>query len=124
MERQVSENDEISSKPNCVVQYNKYMKGVYCADQYLSYYSIVRKPVKSSKKAVLFLLNCALFNSFLMSKTLNKGTRVQKYKKFLHEVTRNRITEQGDVTDSSSDEDNAVPSQKRPTPRTFRGCTR
>jgi hypothetical protein len=77
------------SKPNCVVQYNKYMKGVHLADQHLSYYSIVRQTVKWSKKVVLFVLNCALFNSFLMYKTLNKGRREQKYKKFLHEVARN-----------------------------------
>jgi hypothetical protein len=81
-------NEEMS-KPNCVVQYNKYMKGVDHADQYLSYYSTVRKKVKWSKKVVLFLLNCALFNSFLMYKTLNKGATEQKYKKFLHEVARN-----------------------------------
>jgi hypothetical protein len=48
------------------------MKGVDYADQYLSYYSIVRKTVKWSKKVVLFLLNCVLFNSFLIYKTLNK----------------------------------------------------
>ena len=84
-------NEEIS-KPNRVVQY-KYMKGVDHADQYLSYHSIVRKTVKWSKNVVLFILNRALFNSFLMYKTLNKGTREQKYKKFLHKVTRNWIME-------------------------------
>jgi hypothetical protein len=93
------------------------MKGVDHADQYLSYYSIVRKTVKWSKKVVLFILNCALFNSFLMYKTLNKGTREQKYKKFLHKVTRNWTMERGGVVDSSSDKDKAVPSEKRPTPR-------
>jgi hypothetical protein len=61
--------------------------------------------VKWSKKVVLFLLNCVLFNSFLKYKTLNKGTREQKYKKFLHKLTRDWIVEQGDVADSSSDED-------------------
>jgi hypothetical protein len=50
-----------------------------------------------------------------MYKTLNKETREQNYKKFLHEVTRNWIMEQGDVADSSTDEDNVVPSEKRPT---------
>jgi hypothetical protein len=109
-------NEQIS-KPNCVVQHKKYMKGVDHADQYLSYYSIVRKTVKWPQMVVLFLLNCALFNSFLMYKTLNKGTREQKYKKFLHEVAQNWIMERGDVVDSSSDEENAVPSEKRPTPR-------
>jgi hypothetical protein len=70
-------NDEIC-KPNCVVQYNKYMKGVDHVDQYLSYYSIVRQRVKWSKKVVLFLLNCTSVNSFLMYKTLNKGTKIQE----------------------------------------------
>jgi hypothetical protein len=69
------------------------------------------------KKAVLFLLNCALFNSFLIYKTLNKGLKEQKYKKLLHEVARNWITERGDMADSNSDDDNAVLSEKKPTPR-------
>jgi hypothetical protein len=65
------------NKPNCIVQYSKYMKGVDHADQYLSYYSVDRKTVKWSKKVVLFLLNCTLFNSILVYKTLNKGTKIQ-----------------------------------------------
>jgi hypothetical protein len=69
------------------------------------------------KKVVLFLLNCALFNSFLTYKTVNKGLKEQKYKKFLHEVARNWITERGDMADSNSDDDNALPSEKKPTPR-------
>ena len=40
-------------KPYAVVQYNKFMKGVDKADQYLSYYSILRKSVKWSKKVAL-----------------------------------------------------------------------
>jgi len=40
-------------KPYVVVQYNKFMKGVDRADQYLSYYSVLRKTVKWSKKVVL-----------------------------------------------------------------------
>jgi hypothetical protein len=52
-------------KPYAVVQYNKFMKGVDKSDQYLSYYSILRKTVKWSRKVVLYLLNCALFNAFL-----------------------------------------------------------
>ena len=63
--------NEDTSKPNYVVQY-KYIKGVDHAGQYFSYYSIVRKTVKWSKNVVLFLLNCALFNLFLMYKALNK----------------------------------------------------
>jgi response regulator RpfG family c-di-GMP phosphodiesterase len=73
------------SKLNCVVQY-KYIRGVDHAEHYLNYCSTVRKTVTLSKTVVLFLLNCALFNMCLMYKTLNKGTREQKYKNFLHEV--------------------------------------
>ena len=50
-------------KPSTVIHYNKFMKDR--ADQYLSCYSVLRKTVKWSKKVVLYLLNCALFNAFL-----------------------------------------------------------
>jgi len=33
-------------KPYAVVQYNKFMKGVDRADQYLSFYSVLRKTAK------------------------------------------------------------------------------
>jgi len=42
-------NTEIK-KPYAVGQYNKFIKGVDRADQYLSYYSVVKKTVKGSKK--------------------------------------------------------------------------
>jgi len=58
-------------KPYAVVQYNKFMKGVHTADQYLSYYSVLKKTVKWSKKVVLYLLNCVLFNTFFVYSTLN-----------------------------------------------------
>ena len=59
------------------------MKGIDRANQYLSYYSVLRKTVKWSKKAVLYLLNCALFNEFFVLRTLNTNKKV-KYKNFLH----------------------------------------
>jgi hypothetical protein len=37
-------------KPYAVVQYSKFMKGIDRADQYCSYYSILRKTVKWSKR--------------------------------------------------------------------------
>ena len=50
-------NEEIR-KPNCVVQYNEYMKGVNRTDQYLSYYSFVRQTAKWSKKVVVSTKLC------------------------------------------------------------------
>jgi hypothetical protein len=62
-------------KPYTVLQYNRFMKGIAKADQYLSYYSTLRKTVQWSKKAVLLLLNCALFNVFFVYRTLNTKTK-------------------------------------------------
>jgi len=73
-------------KPYAVVQYNKSIKGVNRADQYLTYYSVLKKTVKWSKKVVLYLLNCVLFNAFFVYRTLN--TNKVKYKNFLPEVGR------------------------------------
>jgi len=56
-------------KPYAVIQYNEFLKGVNRADQYLNYYSVLRKCVKWSKKVVLYLLNCAHFNAFFVYRT-------------------------------------------------------
>jgi len=73
-------------KPYVVVQYNKFIKGVDRVDQYLTYYSVLKKTVKWSKKVVLYLLNCVLFSEFFVYRTLN--TNKVKYKNFLHELGR------------------------------------
>jgi hypothetical protein len=49
------------------------MKGVDRAYKYLAYYSLLRKTVKWTKKGALWLINGALFNSFLVYKNLNPG---------------------------------------------------
>jgi ABC-type sugar transport system permease subunit len=69
-------------KPYAVVQYNKFTKGIGRADQYLSFYSVLRNTVKWSIKVVLCQLNCALFNAFFVYRTLNK--QKIKHKNFLH----------------------------------------
>jgi hypothetical protein len=51
-------------KPYAVVQYSKFMKVIDRSGQYLSFYSVLRKTVQWPKQAVLYLLNCALFNAF------------------------------------------------------------
>jgi hypothetical protein len=75
--------------PCVIVQYNKFMKGVDRADQYLSYYSVLRKCVKLSKKVVLYMLSCALFIAFCVYRT--PTNRKVRYKNFQHEVTRSWI---------------------------------
>jgi len=58
-------------KPYAIGQYNKFIKGTDRADQYLCYYSVLKKTVKWSKKVVLYLLNCVLFSIFFVYRTLN-----------------------------------------------------
>lgn len=79
-------------KPICVIDYNKYMKGVDRADQYLSYYSIVRRTKKWTKRTVMFLINGALFNAFRVFQSLNPNSK-KSYKYFLHEVAKEWISD-------------------------------
>ena len=76
-------------KPYAVFQYNKFIKDVDRADQHLSYYSVLKKTVKWSKKVVLCLLNCALQCIFCVQDPNYKV----KYKNFLHEEGRFCISE-------------------------------
>lgn len=88
-------------KPESVIEYNKFMKGVDRADQYLSYYSILRKTRKWTKRTAMYLLNCALFNSFRVHNLYNNTS--MGYKKFLLEVSRKLITD--DVPAESIDDE-------------------
>jgi len=94
-------NREIK-KPYAVVQYNKFIKDVDRADPYLSYYSVLKKTVKWSKKVVLYLLNCVLFSAFFVYRTLN--TNKVKYKNFMQEVGRSCILEVQNRSESSSED--------------------
>jgi hypothetical protein len=38
--------DEVMEKVICIVEYNKYVKGIDKAEQYLAYYSTLRKAKK------------------------------------------------------------------------------
>jgi hypothetical protein len=55
-------------KSYAVVQYSKFIKDVDRSDHYFSYYSVLKKTVKS-KKVVLYLLKCVLFNALYVYRT-------------------------------------------------------
>ncbi|XP_025162453.1 piggyBac transposable element-derived protein 4-like [Harpegnathos saltator] len=74
-------------KPESVLDYNKYMKGVDRADQYLSYYPIYRKTVKWSKKVCMYLFNCALFNAFRTCQYFNTEHKSLRFHDFLLKVS-------------------------------------
>jgi hypothetical protein len=86
-------------KPICISQYITFMKGVDRADHYLDSYSLPRKTVKWTKKVALWLINCALFNSYSAHKILNPGTNLQ-YKEFLMLVAQAWSTDQMAAADT------------------------
>jgi hypothetical protein len=79
------------------------MEGADRANQYLAYYSLQRKTVKWTKFAS-WLINCALFNSFSVHKTLNPAINLQ-YKEFLMQVAKAWSTDQMAAADLESDTD-------------------
>ena len=83
------------------------MKGVDRADQYLSYYSLLRKTAKWPKKVAFWLTNCALFNSFRIYKKLNPTSKM-RYKEFLLQVAKDWATDKVE-TDTRSTPRNINP---------------
>ena len=61
-------------KPYAVIQYNKFIKSVDRADQYLIYYSVLKKTVKWSKKkdGTISAKLCALERIFCVQDTKYK----------------------------------------------------
>ncbi|XP_012277177.1 piggyBac transposable element-derived protein 4 [Orussus abietinus] len=78
-------------KPECIMKYNQHMKGVHQADQYLSYYSFLRKSIKWTKKVFMFLLHCTFFNSFILYRKLNPHTNIT-FSKFLQTLAEEWIS--------------------------------
>jgi hypothetical protein len=99
----------VIKKPHAVVQYNKFMKGIDRADQYLSYYSVLRKTVKWSEKVVMYV--CALQCIFYVQDT--KYNKKVKYKNFLHQVGRSWISEVPNQSKSGSD-NSQLPEKQTP----------
>jgi hypothetical protein len=86
-----------------------FMKGVDRANQYLAYYSLLRKIVKWTKKEVaLWPINCALFNSFLVYKNVNPESTL-KYKEFLVQVAKAWATDEIQAAQTQSDADSVCP---------------
>jgi hypothetical protein len=97
-------------KPECIMKYNQQMKGVDLADQYLSYYSFLRKSIKWTKKVFMFLLHCTLFNSFILYRKLNPHTNIT-FSKFLQTLAEEWIasaTEHHDPENLPSSSSKAV----------------
>jgi hypothetical protein len=72
-------------KPCCVLQRNVFIDGLDRADQYLNYYSILRKTVKCMKMMIFFVIY-ALLNAFFVYKIQNKNHNINKISALATEV--------------------------------------
>jgi hypothetical protein len=95
--------------------YNMFMKGVDRADQYLAYYSLPRKTIKWTKKVALWLINCAIFNSFLVFKNLNPHSKL-RYKAFLLNVAKAWATDEAVASEPAEDTDGTRAGPSTPVP--------
>jgi hypothetical protein len=103
-------------KPKCVVDCNTHMHGVDTADQYLAYYPFIRKTVKWPKKAFFCLLQCAIFNSYVVFTKSNPNSH-KSFLDYLVDVSENLMHTREDVsTPSSSSSDESQGSSGTPTP--------
>jgi hypothetical protein len=90
------------------------MHGVDTADQYLAYYPFICKTVKWPKKVFFYLLQCALFNSYVVFTKSNPNSH-KPFLDYLVDISENLIHTREDVSTPSSD-DESQDSNRTPTP--------
>jgi hypothetical protein len=88
-------------KPKCVADYNTHVHCVDTADQHLAYYPFICKTVKWPKKVFFYLLQCALFNSYIVFTKSNSNSH-KSFLDYLVDVGENFIHTREDVSTPSS----------------------
>ncbi|KAH9642821.1 hypothetical protein HF086_012315 [Spodoptera exigua] len=66
-------------RPKEIAQYNRFMSGIDCADQMISYYSCPRKTIRWYKKIIFHMLDVATWNAFFLFKRYVIKNNVKKY---------------------------------------------
>ena len=88
MENFVSNNpNNTRQKPKSVLLYNSKMGGVDYIDQTLAPYESLRKSLKWYKKLAFHLIDLAVYNSYIVWKHYNSGTKLV-FKDFLANLIR------------------------------------
>jgi hypothetical protein len=67
------EQEENVIKPKCILEYNKGMGGVDRHDQVLASFPVMRRFVKGYRKMAFYMMDIAIFNSYVIYKKLKKG---------------------------------------------------
>jgi hypothetical protein len=65
---------------------------------------LLRKTIKWTKKVALWLINCTLFNSFVIYKKLNPTTKL-RFKEFLLGMAEAGATDKMEAAETESDTD-------------------
>jgi hypothetical protein len=107
--------DVTKKKPKCIIDYNTHMHGVDTADQYLAYYTLIRKTVKWPKKVFFYLTQCCLFNSYVTFSKNNPNSR-KSFLHFMSDIAENLINTSDAVSSPSSSYDKSQGSRRTPTP--------
>jgi len=89
------------------------MHSVDIADQYLVYYTFIRKTVKWPKNVFCYLLQCCLFNSYVTFSKNNTNSR-KSFLDFTSDITENLI-HTTDALSSLSSSDEPQGSSRTPT---------
>jgi hypothetical protein len=104
--------------------YNTHMHGVDTSGQHLAYYPFIRKTVKWPKKVFFYLLQCTLFNSYVVLTKSNPNSH-KLFLDYLVDVSENLIHPSEDVsTSSSSSDDESQDSSITPTPTPRKRATK
>ena len=104
------------TKPTCILQYNKHMKGVDQCDQYLANFNILWKTRKWYKKVGFYLSNCSLFNGFKFYYSLNAQNKMT-YKQFLLAVAREWVSDRSGECSGSPAPGSSCGVSKRASPQ-------
>jgi hypothetical protein len=91
------------------------MHGIYTADQYLANYPFIHKTVKWPKKVFFYLLQCALFNSYVVFTKYNPNSH-KSFLDSLVNVSENLIHTSEDVSTPSSSDDESQDLSRTPIP--------
>ncbi|KAF7697465.1 Chimeric ERCC6-PGBD3 protein [Cucumispora dikerogammari] len=60
-----TENDVTETKPNCILDYNKYVRGVDLSDQLIKNYTIQGQNRRWMYKMTLFVFQCCINNAYI-----------------------------------------------------------
>ena len=85
-----TEQGNLTSKPKCVIDYNKGMVGINRQARMLACFPAMRKHTKGHRKVFFYVLDMALFNSYILFRKIN-AEKKQNYAEYRIEIAESLI---------------------------------